>query len=708
MADASIYIPLPPQSHTIRLLDLQPGEWNVEIEVELRETPIAKARNRYTSISYTWGNANATKQLFVTCNGRRVLISENLYTILRRLRRPDFAILVWADALCINQDDPSERTHQVGLMGEIYRNSKETVIWLGEQTDNDDVGERFLSRCITKKDRETVRWGGPPRLAWENSSNDEKLMARYLGEDKNPRHITRRTPIVSTPLEETLRKQDIFGAFCLIYSLAKGVSSLDIPFLGSKDDYRVFWQTNVRQARVWAGLERLMSRAWWTRIWVIQETVLSRKATVQFGMLSAPWSMFAGAAANYEQERHNLCLDLSGSLHGDGLLSRFSHSVLRIDNTRQHYQAALGDATLLSLLWKFRPLEASDKRDKVFALLGLTSNWQGAMSMVPDYQIDARSTFLETAVNTIQRSQSLSVLAGDLDPGLGRKRLKGIASWVMDWALPCLQLEIERVDSLNLYDASGGRSGTIRLHQQRSVLEVEGVYAGEVIAIGEISRHTQINDTMAVIRNWNFLAQEVSTRHAAYPNGDSYQEAFWRTLLGDIVHVGHTADKRRTSDGRPYQRAKSSDYEAYEAWRMWSRCISRDTLGRGAIFTQRDLDEGISSINYALKTATASRRFFITRNGYMGIGPSSTRPGDRIYALKDCRVPFLVRPDSLSPCGGMGCLTLVSPEGQRGSINACDEVHSCHRLVGDCFAYGLMDGEAFEQPSSSVRKLFLA
>ncbi|KAF2259443.1 hypothetical protein CC78DRAFT_562621 [Lojkania enalia] len=736
MTESSIYLPLPAKSHTIRLISLQPGEWKEEIEVELRETSIAKARDRYTTISYTWGNVDTTKQRLITCNGCQVPISDNLYTILRRLRRPDYSISLWADALCINQSDSTERTHQVGLMGEIYRNSRETVIWLGEQTEEDDVGGRFLHPCITDKDREAVRWGGPPHLAWNGTKSDRRLLEAYLSDYMQYKNsacrvsnvVAHRNSTTAALEEEFLPFNDIFGAFCLIYSLSQGISSLAIKFL-EESEVRILegfrfpkvWHALrplsfnrrelSRSSRVWAGLERLMSRQWWSRIWVIQETVLAQKATVHFGMLSAPWRMFVDAAAHYVQERHNLCLDLSGSLTGHELLSRFSTSVLQIDDTRRHHQASLDDVTLISLLWKFRSLEASDKRDKVFALLGLTTNWQGIDAMAPDYRLDVGTTYLQTALSTIKSSGSLSVLAGDLDAGLGRKRLKGIPSWVMDWALPCLPVEIERVDSLNMYDASGGHAGTVRFHRLHSVLEVEGAYVDDVFSVGEISRHTQISDTLAVIRQWKFLVKELEAKFPTYPNGCTYQEAFWRSLLGDMVHTGHVMDNDIGNTGRPYRRAGSEDFTAFEAWRMRSRCISRDTWGRTATFTQQELDDGISSVHYSLKTATASRRFFLTRGGYIGVGPKSTMPGDRLFVLKGSKVPFLVRPDSLKDCAGMECTTLVKGEQgrERDSVEVCDEVHNCHRLVGDCFAFGLMDGEAFDSSWDfrGLRKLFL-
>ena len=38
---------------------------------------------------------------------------------------------MWIDALCINQDDTKERSHQFTQMGEIYRRDRQVISWLG-------------------------------------------------------------------------------------------------------------------------------------------------------------------------------------------------------------------------------------------------------------------------------------------------------------------------------------------------------------------------------------------------------------------------------------------------------------------------------------------------------------------------------------------------------------------------------------------------
>jgi len=75
----------------------------------------------YSTLSYVWGDPTITTS--ITCNGKPINITANLANALRRLRQlePDKPTIIWADALCINQQDIPERNHQVTIMNAIYK-----------------------------------------------------------------------------------------------------------------------------------------------------------------------------------------------------------------------------------------------------------------------------------------------------------------------------------------------------------------------------------------------------------------------------------------------------------------------------------------------------------------------------------------------------------------------------------------------------------
>ena len=85
----------------------------------------------YEALSYTWGESTQDHTILLN-GGVRISITDNLHRALRRVRYVTKIRTLWIDALCINQDDDIERSHQVQVMGLIYKTASCVNIWLGE------------------------------------------------------------------------------------------------------------------------------------------------------------------------------------------------------------------------------------------------------------------------------------------------------------------------------------------------------------------------------------------------------------------------------------------------------------------------------------------------------------------------------------------------------------------------------------------------
>ena len=72
----------------------------------------------YYALSYVWGSAADTREM--TLENHAFSITANLHTALCFMRGSESDVLIWTDAVCINQDDIDERGRQVALMGDIY------------------------------------------------------------------------------------------------------------------------------------------------------------------------------------------------------------------------------------------------------------------------------------------------------------------------------------------------------------------------------------------------------------------------------------------------------------------------------------------------------------------------------------------------------------------------------------------------------------
>ncbi|KAH6862917.1 heterokaryon incompatibility protein-domain-containing protein, partial [Alternaria alternata] len=123
-----IYKTLPDASDNLRLLIVHAGGMSEPIRCTLR---IVSLHNKpsYDALSYTWGDSATTKPIEV--DGFKIRVTTNLEQALRHLRDVKNDLTLWVDAVCINQSDNSEKSQQVALMGQIYRQCAQVRIWLG-------------------------------------------------------------------------------------------------------------------------------------------------------------------------------------------------------------------------------------------------------------------------------------------------------------------------------------------------------------------------------------------------------------------------------------------------------------------------------------------------------------------------------------------------------------------------------------------------
>jgi hypothetical protein len=126
------YQPLGSGSSNIRLLTLQPGQWDSEIHCSLRKARLDS--DPYEALSYVWGDANDLCTIRLeNCTHH---ITANLAKALRYLRYADETRVLWVDALCINQNNLKEREEQVKQMSSIYKKASRVVSWTGEATED--------------------------------------------------------------------------------------------------------------------------------------------------------------------------------------------------------------------------------------------------------------------------------------------------------------------------------------------------------------------------------------------------------------------------------------------------------------------------------------------------------------------------------------------------------------------------------------------
>jgi hypothetical protein len=123
------YDTLPPHSNMIRLIDVEPDLDRVGGRIQIRISRAYLKKGGYRCLSYTWGYPGEEREILL--NGYPFHVRQNLHEFLVCARQSFPLRSLWIDAMCINQEDLSERASQVGLMGEIFRLADEVLIWLG-------------------------------------------------------------------------------------------------------------------------------------------------------------------------------------------------------------------------------------------------------------------------------------------------------------------------------------------------------------------------------------------------------------------------------------------------------------------------------------------------------------------------------------------------------------------------------------------------
>ncbi|KAJ3570586.1 hypothetical protein NPX13_g5680 [Xylaria arbuscula] len=127
----------------IRLLELFPGETLDDLRGTLHHVPLTHTRP-YQAISYAWGFAIRP---FVLKTREGVIgITASLCLGLRRLRQKKSPTLIWADAICINQNDVKEKNEQVRLMPEIFKTAERVSVWTGPEANGSSTAIDCLWR----------------------------------------------------------------------------------------------------------------------------------------------------------------------------------------------------------------------------------------------------------------------------------------------------------------------------------------------------------------------------------------------------------------------------------------------------------------------------------------------------------------------------------------------------------------------------------
>ncbi|KAK0646934.1 hypothetical protein B0T16DRAFT_493819 [Cercophora newfieldiana] len=202
-----------------------------------------------------------------------------------------------------------------------------------------------------------------------------------------------------------------------------------------------------------SSIGHLLGALWWYRAWTLQEILLAKDALVVVGRHSIGWWRLC-LAVNHGINIGIWAPILSGILIDGMLLSCMLAQRLQERRIRQPAGGMNVAQEMLELLTSSRLRDATNPRDKIYALMGLLgAEVQTYLRLLPDYSLAVANVYTQSARELIRVSGTLDVL-GSAGIIAGHVADPELPSWVPDWKytkMVCMPL---------MQDALGQRRAT--------------------------------------------------------------------------------------------------------------------------------------------------------------------------------------------------------------------------------------------------------
>ena len=431
-------------------------------------------------------------------NDQLIEVRYNLYMALQYLRDTTQPQTLWIDALAINQDDTPERNQQIQIMGQIYKNSHETVVWLREEKGSDRHGLNLLHLCDGLANDDTVTMEEKYiRISNSIFQNDESKAEDMIGS------------LHGLVTSNWFRRMWVIQEFAL--SLRVILHCGDTTF--SPDGLNLLWN------------------AWRD----------SPDATKSGGLLQEPMKQIESLLAMRSIVRANSETNLGFLLFKT--IFRFLkqiESFLSIRNiVPDNFDTDLG-FLLFATIGRF---EASDPRDCVFALLSLV-NTPGKPTMNPDYNLTAAQVFSKAVRISSETGTLFYMLCLSCRHPISDLK-RSMPSWVPD-----IHHHYNRYRTLqshhNIYSAGGSKNPTFSFSEDGLVLTLKGKILDIVGTL--LTDIPEKNSGWNMYREWYKKCKEFGMKNGDYPSGEALSDCWWRLLICDI-HVSLRNEKSRASSG---------------------------------------------------------------------------------------------------------------------------------------------------------------
>ncbi|KAL8841284.1 MAG: hypothetical protein Q9176_003377 [Flavoplaca citrina] len=537
------FTPLNEEAGEIRLLELLPGPFNAPICITLRITVLSRQNiPKFKALSYAWGNAQDRVRIHVVA-GRGVQgVKSAALNITRSL----------AEAL-----------------RHLRKKRQSMVFWIDQicvdQANLEERGNQVLRMPdIFTLAKNVIAWLGP-------ADNDCEIAMKIFNKIG---------PDVTVDYDRTEFQVDPSSTF---YS-----RDLDL---------------SPEQRH---SITTLLSRAWFERLWVVQEVCLTKKRICMICGFNRISSVDLGNAIFY--------------LYSLGRYWNTMEKILFVGFLRLWQIKAFRVPTLESMLILTKLRQCSDERDKVYAVLSMLPETEKA-DIHPDYSVSASDVFANIVLQQFNSKATLEMLRY---ASVKDRVLDDLPSWVPDWSTNTVAITtyLSHADldtRAHAYSTSQG------------VLTVTGVCTTVAHEVKKDIPRIVPEDKMQSAKVVRCFLTSIAVKEHS---GSDLSKLHTLCLT---LCVGTFAEKYIPPLKECPSLKELNDY--HTCLYKWFSLKSAEPP---------ELCSSTLKVIRYINSMIKGKVLFITTDGRLGLAPEATVSGDLVCVILGCRYPLVLRPSNNS------------------------------------------------------------
>ncbi|MCJ1380671.1 hypothetical protein MMC17_003779 [Xylographa soralifera] len=568
----------------------------------------------YAALSYAWGDSTPTASIALSASPSspqyHVSLSSNINFFLISLRRytrlrlgaaednrppPELVTLVlWVDAICIDQANEEEQCSQIPLMGTIFGKADQVIGYVGlASSESIRLAFDLLHRLVgIERRKESVAGSEREGIEWSDQKWSKDRMEAAIRADVTPNKASKPTLV---------------------------------------------WKQ-------WRAFMQLLASTWFSRVWVMQEVALGQDVKILCGEHLWQWEWLEMLVMGITKTNAmDLLITIAGmkdELLGDEVVNQCKRGGLQVLNMAmiRNGRAKGVRSGMLELLGWSRHAAVKDDRDRLRGLMSLATDWD---SVDTDSKSSVEEVYATFARSIVRKEKFLTLL---YFAGLSRTA-HWLPSWVPDWrverTIDLLAAVINKINNESYYRATSGSEAEWNVTSNTTIL-VKGYSIDKIVSTGlpfsQVNLATvQQKSPLAKIiglRDWLLDCTTRANAKIDFQSLSGREEACWRTLIANKTAMDETPP--------PDMEQKYARCQEY-----WQRVVSQwqgseEQLAENwALLASINNDD--AAFYAALVSAAAGRRFCVTECGSMGLVPEEAAPGDVVCLLLGGAVPFILR-----------------------------------------------------------------